>query len=218
MYKESYFSPNRFGEAIRRLAHDLDHCERKPHRRDDVLTEGSLLLVIDMQHYFLNPQSHAFVPSAPAIVPHVLTLIKAFRTRSLPILFTRHGNLPDETGAMARWWGRILERGTELWALEGRIGANALPSEIIDKSHYDAFWGTDLQERLRALSVSELQICGVMTHLCCETTARSAFVRDFDLVMVADATATYNYELHLGSLRSLAHGFARIGWTAEYPV
>ncbi|HDR06062.1 MAG TPA: isochorismatase family protein, partial [Candidatus Coatesbacteria bacterium] len=46
------------------------------------------------------------------------------------------------------------------------------------------------------------------TELCCETTARSAFVRDFDVFFPVDATAAYTEELHRASLLTLAHGFA----------
>ena len=46
-----------------------------------------------------------------------------------------------------------------------------------------------------------------MTHLCCETTARSAFVRGFDVFFLVDGTATYNIEFHMSSLLTLTHGF-----------
>jgi isochorismate hydrolase len=82
--------------------------------------------------------------------------------------------------------------------------------EIIDKSRYDAFFGTDLDERLRHLDVNDIVICGVLTNCCCETTAREAFVRDYRVFFVADATATINVELHLASLKNLAYGFAYI--------
>lgn len=47
-----------------------------------------------------------------------------------------------------------------------------------------------------------------MTHLCCETTARSAFIRGFDVFFTIDGTATYNEDFHFGTLYNLAHGFA----------
>jgi isochorismate hydrolase len=47
-----------------------------------------------------------------------------------------------------------------------------------------------------------------MTHLCCETTARSAFVRGFEVFFTIDGTATYNQGFHLGTLVNLSHGFA----------
>ena len=51
-------------------------------------------------------------------------------------------------------------------------------------------------------------ISGVMTHLCCETTARAAFMRGFEVFFTVDGTATYNEALHRSSLLTLSHGFA----------
>jgi len=51
-------------------------------------------------------------------------------------------------------------------------------------------------------------VCGVMTHLCCETTAREAFVRGFEVFFPVDGTASYNQKFHEASLQNLAHGFA----------
>jgi len=50
----------------------------------------------------------------------------------------------------------------------------------------------------------------VMTHLCYETTARDAFTRDLQPVLLMDGTATGDEELHLSSLRTLADGFAEV--------
>jgi isochorismate hydrolase len=47
-----------------------------------------------------------------------------------------------------------------------------------------------------------------MTHLCCETTARSAFIQGYVVFFVVDGTATYTESFHRGSLLSLSHGFA----------
>ncbi|RLA86221.1 MAG: hypothetical protein DRG31_00820 [Deltaproteobacteria bacterium] len=81
---------------------------------------------------------------------------------------------------------------------------------IIPKRRYSAFYRTPLEEHLRGLGVQDLVICGVMTNLCCETTARDAFIRDFRVFFVHDATATSAKELHLASLMNLAYGFAVI--------
>ena len=55
---------------------------------------------------------------------------------------------------------------------------------VIEKSTYDAFHGTDAEGILNEMGVKEVVIAGVMTHLCVETTARSSFVRDFDVTVV----------------------------------
>ena len=61
---------------------------------------------------------------------------------------------------------------------------------------------------LRDNGVRRIVISGVMTHLCCETTARSAFVRGFEVFFTVDGTASYTADFHRASLLNLAHGFA----------
>lgn len=216
MKKECYFLSEPYNEVNKRLKDELEPFERHPEKLSRVIGEKSALLVIDMQRYFLQPGSHAFLPSAPAILPRILTTISAFRTALRPVFFTRHGNRRDENGPMMRWWSDVLETGGDYWPLCEEIAEACRSGEIVDKCSYDAFYETDLHDRLSKARVGEIHICGVMTHLCCETTARAAFVRGYDAVVVADSTATYNYELHLGSLRGLAQGVSRINWSPEY--
>ena len=168
--------------------------------------EGSALLVLDMQGYFVDPGARALIPSAPDIVQVISRLAGVFETVGAPVVFTRHLDVKGEAGMMERWWGGLICREdplSEIWhelEPEGR--------EILDKSKYDAFLGTGLDGRLRDAGVERLVIAGVMTHLCVETTVRSAFMRDYEVFVTVDATATYNRELFDGSLRAMAHGFA----------
>ncbi|MBN1636074.1 MAG: isochorismatase family protein, partial [Deltaproteobacteria bacterium] len=81
---------------------------------------------------------------------------------------------------------------------------------IIDKNRYSAFYETPLDEIFAENGVDEIIICGVLTNCCCETTARDAYVRDYRVFFVADATATINEDLHISSLKNLAYGFAHI--------
>jgi isochorismate hydrolase len=163
-------------------------------------------LVLDMQCYFLEEDSHAFVPSAPAILPGVLKLGEAFRAHGRPVVLTRHVNSPEDAGQMARWWRDLLSRENPLSELIPELKPDG--GLIIEKGQYDAFHNTDLEGLLKEHGVEQLVICGVMTHLCCETTARAAFVRGFEVFFTVDGTATYNEAFHRASLLNLAHGFA----------
>lgn len=81
-------------------------------------------------------------------------------------------------------------------------------NEVVEKSTYSAFENTGLQERLVEMGVEEVIVTGVMTNLCCETTAREAFVKGFRVFFSTDATATSDLELHEATLKNLAYGFA----------
>lgn len=79
---------------------------------------------------------------------------------------------------------------------------------MVEKNTYSAFRNTRLEEKLLEMGAKEVIVTGVMTNLCCETTAREAFVRGFRVFFSADATATSDSELHEAALKNLAYGFA----------
>ncbi len=173
--------------------------------------EKAALLVIDMQRFFLDPASPTFVCGGPAIVGRCRKLIEAFRRAERPVIFTQHVHTSAELdgGMMKLWWeGMVLEGSPEakiIPELAPRPG-----EKVIKKHRYSAFYNTDLEIVLRCLGVSDLVICGVMTNLCCETTARDAFMRDYRVFFTADGTASVSEEMHLGALRTLAFGFAQV--------
>ena len=112
----------------------------------------------------------------------------------------------------------MVARSDILWLFQMGVvrDLTAAPDDaIVDKTPYSAFFGTDLEDKLRLEGVEDLIMCGVMTNLCCETTARDAFVRDYRVFFVADATAASNDDLHVASLKNLAYGFAYIVTTED---
>jgi len=210
--KEAYFTNDSLPATAKRMLGSV--TLRDPSRRPLFQPELTALLVIDMQDYFLHPDSLAFLPSGPAIVPGVQSLISACAAAQRPIIFTRHLDLPETDTAMWRWWQRRLLSDDPLSRLTRTL--NASGALVLEKNAYDAFLRTDLEATLRSRSVTQVLVCGVMTNLCCETTARSAFVRGFDVFIPIDATATMTYELHLATIRNLAHGFAEIDTTQSF--
>ncbi|OGF56183.1 MAG: hypothetical protein A2Z21_04815 [Candidatus Fraserbacteria bacterium RBG_16_55_9] len=181
---------------------------REKHR-SKYAPERSALLVLDMQRFFLEESSHAFIPSAKTISRRIKHLIEAFKSRHRPVIFTRHINSPGNSGRMAKWWQDLITAESPLSHIVPELDSRA--GLVIEKTQYDAFYGTQLEEALKEQGVGQVVICGVMTHLCCETTARSAFVRGFEVLFTIDGTATYNKGFHGATLLNLAHGFA-------YPV
>jgi len=162
-----------------------------------------------MQRYFVDPQGAAYLPSAQAILGNVGLLVRSFRAARRPVIYTRHMHHPDglDAGMMGTWWGRSLLEGTAETEIHPAL-APAPTDKIVMKHRYSAFYDTDLETVLRVLGIEDLGICGVLTNLCCETTARDAFSRDFRVFFHADATGTETEEMHRASLLNLAYGFA----------
>lgn len=159
------------------------------------------LLVIDMQNFFLR--------IAKPILGNILRVIETCRGGNIPIMFTQHGHTdPDLDGGMLReWWDQVIAGGTEDWQFLSEITIHA-GDVIIPKKRYSAFFETGLDTILRSGGIRDLIISGVMTNLCCETTARDAFVRDYRVFFLIDGTATGRSELHIATLKNLGFGFA----------
>ena len=204
MKKERYFTPDSIEMKSRDMLGDVEGLRQKHSLK--LSGERSALLVLDMQRYFLEETSHAFVPSAAAIVPGIARTINTYSKKSLPIIFTRHLNSDANAGMMSIWWRDLISPESPISEIIPEFDTSQ--GIILEKSQYDAFHRTDLEGSLREKGITQIVICGVMTHLCCETTARSGFVRGFEVFLAIDGTATYNEPFHRASLWNAAHGFA----------
>lgn len=165
------------------------------------------LLVIDMQEYFLQPTSHAYIPAANNIIQPIKQLQDYCLQHNILVIQTKHINTHDNAEQMAKWWrAPILEATNPYSTITPKLTHPQI--QQISKTQYDAFYNSTLTAILERHAIGQIIITGVMTHLCCETTARVAFTRGYEVFTSIDATATYNSTLQAGSLLSMAHGFA----------
>jgi len=111
-----------------------------------------------------------FLPMASPIMDNVFSVVEACHLKKIKTNFTCHGHrdIEKDGGMLLKCWGDCI------------------------------LYGTGLDELLKSRVIEEIIITGVMTYCCCETTARDAFMRDYRVFFVSDATATVNEELHLG--------------------
>ena len=170
--------------------------------------ERCALLVIDMNRYFAHPDGRCYLPATAAIVPRIEALLDAWRARGGTIVRTRHGHEgPGDLGMMGKFWDDYIRAGEPEAEIVPQLG----PAEgeiVIGKTTYDAFTGTDLERLLRERGVEQVLVTGVLTHMCCETTARSAFCRGFEVYVAADGTATSSEERQVNSLLAMADSVA----------
>jgi nicotinamidase-related amidase len=181
----------------------------------DLEPRRAALLVIDMLRYFSHPEGRCFLPAAPVAAIRIAELLSSWRSIGGTVVFTRHAHEgPNDLGMLGRFF-------------TDHIRADEPDSEIIDdirpvagepvlrKVTYDAFLGTPLQKLLAENKVEQIVVTGVLTHMCCETTARSAFCRGFEVYVAADATASTGEERHLQSLLAMADSVAVILGSGE---
>jgi isochorismate hydrolase len=210
--KEKYLTTENLESEVGQIIADIPGSGGK--ERGFTIQGNPALLVADMQQYFLSPESHAFIPSAEAIIPNILKMIDHFNEDQYPVIYTQHFNDEDNAGNMKTWWRDLISIDSPLSSLSPLLPYPPA-SFLLKKTQYDAFHQTELENILQKNDIRTLIICGVMTNLCCETTLRSAFVRGFNAIMPVDATAAYKKEYHISTFVNLSFGFCPVKTTSE---
>ena len=196
------------------------------------------LLVVDMQHGFLDPGAALEVPEGRAIVPNLRRLIDTCRQNDVPVIFTEFvystavpclrgdpfgiEHLPAAEGE-ATGFGHPSNNC--LIGRDADVGPNSadtidelapLPGELVVRSHtYDKFVDTPLDLALRSRDVRYLAITGVVTDVCVNATLMAAAMRDYRVTAVTDAMATLWPELQEACFTIWKRKFARLRNTAE---
>jgi isochorismate hydrolase len=203
MLKELYFTSDNIDVVSKRIyMNALRYSEDRPlvFKKDK-----AGLLIVDMQDYFLSPDSHAFIPSSPTVMDRIIEFKEICQNHGIPVFFTRHINTQNNAKMLGKWWKDLITTTQPFSEICSELDTSGC--EVITKTQYNAFFKTSLESSLKKLKIETLIVTGVMTNLCCETTVRSAFVRGFQPLLPIDLTAAYTEFLHMSSVVNLSYGF-----------
>jgi nicotinamidase-related amidase len=197
-------------------------------------TKNIALIIVDMQNDFLHPDG--FVPKYSQkigvpensfellrkSIPFIKRLADFFRSQAKPVVYVYtawKSDYSDVAIPLRKMRGAARGAGA---LVEGSWGAEIIdelkPSAgtpMVMKKAYGGFFRTSLDQTLQSLGAKTLFMTGVATNFCVETTAREAVGYGYDIVMVRDATATYDPAGHQATLNVMAAGFGDVMSTDE---
>ncbi len=138
------------------------------------------LLIVDIQNdYFPGRRMELLNPEAAA--ENAASLANAFRAKGLPVIYMKHISLGE---------------GAEFFLPDTdgiEIHASVTPKEsdqVFIKHFPNSFRETGLHAYLDAHQIRHLTICGMMTHICIDTTTRAAVDSRLTVELIGDACAT----------------------------
>ena len=204
-----------------------------PYRVERIDPQRTVLIVVDMENDFVAPGAPLETPAGRAMLPTLKRAITFCRERGIRVIYTAHAHRRDgcDMGRFKDLWPPIEQRAG---LVDGGPGIEIYPEIVpqadeivITKRRYSAFYGTDLEIILRGLGVDTVVITGVTTENCCHATARDALFRDYKVVFLSDATATFDYpdvgqgamaaaEVHRATLVILSVSTAHVMTTDEF--
>jgi len=199
----------------------------KLHAFDRFEGAKTALIVIDMQNVWVKAGMPAYSPYCQGIVPNINRLAAATRAAGGPVYWVRAVYGDDTPKTWSAYFDLMDGEATRtmLDALtEGHEGADLWhgldiqpKDETVIKRRFSAFiqGSSDLERRLRARGIDTLLITGTATNVCCESTARDAFMLNFRTTVISDANAAATDALHNASLGLLFTRFTDVMTTDE---
>lgn len=138
------------------------------------------LILVDIQNDYFKGGRHELVSPEQATF-QAKKILTFFREQGWPIFHVRHIStspkakffLPDTEGS---------EFYKDIYPLVGE--------QIIIKNRPNSFLETCLKEKLDESDIDMLIICGMMTHMCIDTTVRAAVNYGYSVELIEDACAT----------------------------
>jgi len=144
------------------------------------------IIVIDIQNDYFEDGNMTVVNFEKASL-NANKILTDFRKKELPIIHIQH----------------ISTREGATFFLKNTIGVeihkNVKPNDnekVIEKHFPNAFHETELLKYLVENEITDLVICGMMTHMCVDATTRAAKDFGFKIQLIGDACATKNLEIN----------------------
>jgi len=182
------------------------------------------LLVIDMQNDFVLEGAPMEVPAARDAIPNIQRLIAQARSLNMPVIYSQHTLLEDSQNSIleATYNPKLFSVGMRKGTTGVQVIEDLKPQPqdtIIEKYRYDAFHNTLLEPTLKNIrglnQIDTVIITGTLTEVCCESTARGAYMRDYKVAFVSDATGGLSNEAQKATEHVIGIFFGRVLSTEE---
>jgi len=183
------------------------------------------LLAIDLQNAFVADGQVFGNAHARDILPNINRLAASLRAAGGRVVWTRQtiGHHPpqacpewqfDTADPVVRQALHALTEGKEGHCLHDALDLRDTDT-VLNKYRYSAFiqHASDLDARLRALGIDTLIVAGTLTNVCCESSARDAYMLGYRVLFAADATAAVTDLEHNAALLNLCLNFADVRMT-----
>lgn len=171
------------------------------------------LIIIDMQHGFLDSSSALCVAGAAATVPACTRALNRARELGMPVFhaireYAADGS--DVEAARHRGWvegGKPVSRAcASPRTLDEYEPLAPQPGDrVIVKPRFSAFFATQLDLVLRRLGVGTVVLIGTTTPNCIRTTCYDALSLDYNVAVIEDCTSSRTPAVQAANIEDMAH-------------
>lgn len=162
------------------------------------------LIIVDLQNDFVQPDGALYFTGADKVIAPVIDLAKKTTENFQIIITTQDWHEPDDE-EFSIWPKHCVKNtyGAEIVEPLKKLLQTYSKHITIHKTRYSAFHGTNLEQLIKDYSINEVEICGVVTHICVLFTAEELRNRGIKVTVHEQATASYDLELHRFAIRMM---------------
>ena len=159
------------------------------------MAEKPALLIIDMVNdYFKEDNPYPITPLARKIIPPTNALIKIFRKKRFPVIFSTDAFAEDDFIFKGRMHPHAI-RGTK--GAEVVEDLDMTPEDLwLPKPRFSAFFDTGLEKILKDQNITLCAVAGIATNFCVLTTVMDALCHDFKAVLLEDCSTAFSVQIH----------------------
>jgi len=175
--------------------------------------KNTALIIIDMQNDFVKENSILEVKEVKKHLQKFKDFIQNCKDKEMTIIYTRHIFDPKMNPIESKLFPELSKEGLRDKNEGSEIISELKPEKediVIKKHRYDAFFNTQLGRMLNERGIVNIIITGLMTNICCESTARTAMMKDFNVLFCSDLTFTSNNELQKATLKNIESHFGKV--------
>jgi ureidoacrylate peracid hydrolase len=192
---------------------------------EKVFPQHTAIIAIDLQRDFMLPGLFSDrigqdISAMPALAKRIATFLDVARGNKVRIIHVRADYAPKFMSPPM--WERLRRHGVDPYCQPGTEGIEFFPGleppageEVITKHRFDAFFGTDLDDRLRDSGIRTVIVLGVATHCCVDATARHAYFLDYYVVFGSDLTGGADSAMTEATLRTMEQCFGVVATSEE---
>lgn len=194
-------------EVIQQLQNETEHFISAWGRTENLFKidpECAALIIIDMQNFVCAPEEGPGLQGMAKVIENTNRMVDICRERDIPVIWVRHNinTYGDSTdgGLYPVFHNREHIRSVENYGksteIYNELHFNKDLDHVVFKNRYSAFLPappeSELQIKLISLNIKQLIVTGVATNVCVESTVRDAMQLDYEVILISDATTTFD--------------------------
>jgi nicotinamidase-related amidase len=186
----------------------IDKMARRRGRRyayEVIDPSSTALVIVDLMQNFVDN-----TPCAASIVGPIEQVAECVRNTGGVVAWVQPAPSQEDDQVLSKFWGPQSHDDAV------NSFANGLQPDhrdiVAQKEGYSAFFPgkCDLPNVLTARHIDTVIITGVLTNICCESSARDAAALGYQVIVVSDANAARSDEEHQAALYNILRNFGDV--------